>query len=116
MPHNQKQLTYEEFINREAKLINSDGCTGITNVHGLCCKIHDIEYRYHKNSLDAYQAYLDGYHYFWIVAKDISKSDVDRKFRRCLQSNSVLGYFSPISYIRWLGVKLFGGKAWKKSK
>src|SRR5690606_35319336 len=106
--------TYEDFINREVKLINSDGCTGVTNLHPFCCKVHDLEYFYRVSAIDAFKAKSEGYKNFWKVAKPISRSEADNHFRRCLHSKSFLGYLSPLSYLRWLGVRLFG--RWRERK
>lgn len=73
-----------------------DGCTGVLDFYRPCCVLHDFHYRI---GLD-----------FDMTA--ISRALADAKFRRCMQTRSIVGVFSPMSWWRWAGVRIFGGKAW----
>ena len=79
-----------------ANALSADGCTGVVDYLYWTCLEHDIHYRLHKM--------LNG--------REIVKRDADYIFRVRIQQGSGMGVFSPIAWIRWFGVKVFGGKAW----
>lgn len=86
------------YIAELDKAISSDGCTDVPDFYCHCCIIHDLGYRYEIDP--------------W--GQPVTKAEVDRSLRLCMQKSSPLGKFSPISWIYWLGVRLFGRKAWYK--
>lgn len=88
---------YWEQVSKKATEIASDGCTGVVDFYLSCCQRHDIHYRLHVD--------LDG--------TPITREKADAMFRECIQQNSRLKKLSPMSWIRWAGVRLFGSKAWK---
>ncbi len=64
----------------------TDHCSGVAEWYADCCREHDFNYR----------------------TKIVSRAEADRRFRQCMQSKSKLGRFSPVSWVRWSGVRLFG--------
>lgn len=111
-----KYLLYWDWVAVEAKLINSDGCSDAIEAYHKCCLQHDLSYRYAADPVDAYKHYIAGNPDYWGIAKPITKSKADATFRKCIQSNSKLGKFSPMAGWRWLALKLFGQKAWNSHR
>lgn len=72
--------------------IQSDGCTGVPDFHKVCCILHDLSYRY-------------GIDY---LGQPVDRRTADANFRKCIQADSRFGRFDPMSYYRWLGVRIFG--------
>jgi hypothetical protein len=87
---------YWETVRRTATTLNSDGCTGVPDLYLDCCYQHDIHYRTHRT--------LDG--------QPITKREADRLFRECMQSHSRLGWWAPLSWVRWAAVALLGKCSW----
>ena len=83
---------YWERVRDRAAELGADGCTGATNAFRDCCLEHDIFYRTGKT--------LDG--------RPITKAEADDRFRSCMMAHSVLGFYSPMAWIRWAAVKVFG--------
>jgi hypothetical protein len=85
--------SYWDRIRGKAAALGSDGCTMVTEMFVDCCYRHDIEYKTGRS----------------IEGVPLSRREIDRRFRECIQSRSRLGRFSPVSWIRWSGVRVFGG-------
>lgn len=76
--------------------VASDGCSGVPDFYLDCCIIHDWFYRTHRD--------LDG--------TPITRAEADRRLKKCIQSESMFGAFSPMAWWRYHAVKRFGKKAW----
>lgn len=87
---------YRKRIRQVAGFMKSNGCTGVPDWHVDCCFEHDIAYRSGHDVL--------GY--------KITRREADKRLRWCIQMESPFGIFSPMSWWRWLAVRLFGFKAW----
>lgn len=87
---------YWDEIRRTAAHIGADGCTLVSDIYLDSCLEHDIHYRWHT----------------WIDGSPITKEEADRRFRAVIQSRSPLGRWSPVSWVRWAGVALFGQRSW----
>ena len=74
--------------------LKSDGCSGVTEVFHECCVLHDLSYRL---GIDCY-------------GHPVNRLEADINFRKCMQSKSRFGRFSPISWWRYYAVRLFGHK------
>lgn len=72
--------------------IQSDGCTDIPEFHHHCCVVHDLGYRF---GIDPYGTKID-------------RRTADANFRKCMQKDSPLGRFSPMSWWRWAAVRVAG--------
>lgn len=90
-----KDTTYWQRL-KEWALPHSDGCTGVPDFHVECCWEHDYHFR--KGTT------LDG--------EPITFAEANAEFRRCIQSRSRLGRFSPMSWWRWVGVTVGGRAKW----
>ena len=106
-------LSYHDWIAEQAERIGSDGCSHATGAYRHCCLVHDLSYYFAKDPVLAYNNSLRGIVNAWELASPITKSQADTTFRRCMQSWSTLGRWSPMSWWRFAGVKFLGGKAWK---
>lgn len=104
--------SYWDFIEDEAALIHTDGCSKVSGAYRKHCRVHDLAYYYGVDPVDAYRQYQEGEPEYWLIARRITKADADAAFRRGIQSDSPAGFFSPLAAWRWLGLKLAGRKAW----
>jgi hypothetical protein len=100
-------MRYYAWVGQEAEKINSDGCTVVSEMFRPCCLEHDLAYRHKK---DPRVAYLYG----WEKAPAITRGEADKRFRECMTVASPLKKFSPLAYIRWLGVRVGGWFGWNK--
>ena len=94
-----KSSLYWVMIRRKARALKSDGCTGVPDFYLDCCLEHDIHYRTGKT----------------LGGKPLTRAQADARLRRCIQSRSVFGWFSPMSWWRWAAVRLFGSRAFHSS-
>lgn len=76
--------------------VHSDGCTKVPNFRKKQCHKHDFMYRTHVD----------------FSGHVIRRKDADRLYRLGMQSESRLGVLDPLSWWRWLGVRLLGARAW----
>lgn len=89
-------------VRRRALALGSDGCSGVPDWLIWTCHEHDVHYRSRRM--------LDG--------RPIDKTTADYIFRVRIQQGSPLeawglGFLSPVSWWRWLGLKTpCGEKAW----
>lgn len=84
-------MTAEDYwvrVRQRAAELGTDGCTAALDVHLDCCLEHDIAYFTGRD--------VDG--------NPVTKAEADAAFRRCLQSKSRWGRFSPMSWWRWAAV------------
>lgn len=112
MSHN---LTFKDWVQQEAQLINADGCSKATGVYKFRCRIHDLEYYYGKDATDAYQNYVSGQLNYWNNAKKIERKDADNHFIRGMRDDSTVGFFDPFAFWRII-IKPFGKGAWNKHR
>ena len=87
---------YWRRVRTRAKARQTDGCTGVPDVYVECCWEHDI--------------HCDGYD---INGEPINWAEAAYRFRKCLQSRSPFGVFSPVSWVYWAGVRWHGWRAGK---
>jgi hypothetical protein len=99
-------MTYKDWVQHEASIINSDGCTAVSELYHYCCLEHDLGYHYGRDPRVAHER-------GWQAAPPINRSEVDKRFRQCIQSHSKLGKWSPVSWIRYAGVRVGGYFLWK---
>lgn len=88
---------YWQRVREKAAELQSDGCSGVPDFHIECCWAHDIAYRTGMT--------VDG--------ETLTRAEADARFRRCIQSRSAFGLFSPMSWWRWLGVRFGGASSWQ---
>ena len=92
---------YWALVAEQARELNSDGCSGVPDRYRWTCLEHDIHYRTRC---------------FVRSIRAIDKETADYIFRVRIQQGSPFGCLSPISWVRWLGVRWFGNKAWEGIK
>lgn len=102
-------LTYDEYVHRWtlsryrsrvkniATLLKSDGCSHVTQAYQMGCLEHDIHYRTGKD----------------VYRKPVTRAEADTYLRWYVQMESPLGALSPMAWIRWVGVRLFGSRSYK---
>lgn len=103
---------YWDWVREEARVIKSDGCSKVPDFYLQACLQHDLAYWYAKNPRSAYKHFVESVPDYWIKAAPIFQSEADAQFRQTIQKKSKLKKFSPMSWWRWAGLKLFGKKAW----
>jgi hypothetical protein len=89
---------YWEKIEVVAKYLGTDGCSGPAfEVYVRACWEHDIHYRTGQT----------------LYGLPLTRADADAIFRERHQEFSVFGRLSPMSWWRWLGLRIGGGSSWK---
>jgi hypothetical protein len=75
-----------------SKGVKYDGCTGVPDFDfgADCCGEHDYHYQ----------------------QSDINRAEADRRLRKCIQQK---GYI-VLPWVFWLGVRLFGGRYYRKKQ
>lgn len=91
--------SYYDQLKVLAKSIGSDGCTGVSDIYIECCWEHDY-------------TYVTG---MTPQGRVVDKKYADLRFKNCYQIRMALRWFSPISWIRYLGVVKLGRGIWNKS-
>ena len=80
--------------------VESDGCTMVPDHYVEACWEHDFHFRY------AVTLYGD----------PITIEQANRRFRDSIQMLSRLRWFSPLSWIRYAAINVFGRSAWNSSR
>lgn len=94
-----QDATYWEKIERRAKDLGTDGCSGPAfEVYVRACWEHDIHYRTGAT----------------LFGRSITRAQADAIFRERIQDDSYFGYLSPMSWWRWAGLRAFGGNSWPR--
>lgn len=79
---------------------NSDGCSGVPDLYVEACWEHDYHYRFGVT----------------LLGDPITFGESNARFRQAIQQRSKLKWFSPLSWVRFLGVKAFGKSIWDKHR
>ena len=87
-------------LRRIALYINSDGCSKVADFYLCSCIEHDFYYATHRD----------------FNGNSITRAQAEKLFKRAIQRNSIFSWLSPMSYWRYLGVRVFGSLAWKDIK
>lgn len=82
---------YWNKVEQRAKELHTDGCTRVTDTFIECCWEHDVAYR-------------DGKTVEGIIVPNTKVADL--AFRKCMQNRSRVGVLSPVSWIRWIGLRI----------
>lgn len=110
-------MNYHDFIRQEAALIHADGCTGITNIDGWPCLEHDVQFYYGRSAGDAFRLARQGVRDYWSRAARITFEEANAHFKAANFRESTLGYFNPMAWWRWRGMKLKATRtAWDKHR
>jgi hypothetical protein len=108
-----RRYLYWDWVRIEAARINSDGCTLVSECFHDCCLQHDLAYKWGKDPYAAYKLYCAGMLNYWEKAPAITRAQADADFRLCIQRKSPLGVWSVMSWVRWIGVRVGGGRYWR---
>lgn len=92
-------MTYEEWVIKHAKRINSDGCTAVSEWNHWCCLEHDLACHYGKDPREAYKV-------GWKDAPPLSRAEADKRFWKCNREASPTLWGKLRADIRYLGVRL----------
>lgn len=92
-----KPAEYWARVRVKAKELNSDGCSGPTQLFQDCCFEHDIAYRTGET----------------VDHERKSQHEADDDLRECVQCFSLFRWLSPVSWARWVAVRLFGWTSYK---
>lgn len=87
--------SYHDWIDDKAAELGADGCSGVSGAYVWCCKEHDVHWRIGTRR----------------NGTPISRTEADLVFRSCIQRCSPFGFWSPMAWWRWLGLKWFGKPA-----
>ena len=107
---------YWDWIDSEAAVIKTDGCSKVSGAFRRHCRVHDLSYYYARDPVSAYRLFIACDPDYWLCAQPITKGEADAAFRRGMQSDSVAGFFSPMALWRWAGLKIGGGSAWESHR
>jgi len=78
---------YWDLIEQWAKM-QSDGCTGVPDFYVQACWEHDYHHKYGCT----------------LFGDPITFEETNTRFRQVIQMHSMLRWFSPLSWTRWIGV------------
>ena len=90
--------SYAEQLRAWAVAAGSDGCTGVPDFFVVCCHEHDHVYQTGETLRGVPQ----------------TKAEGDQRFRDCVQRHSPLRELSPLSWVRWVGVRVLGRGIWAR--
>ncbi len=90
---------YWSFIKQWASTY-SDGCSGVADIYVRACWEHDYHYRYART----------------VAGEPITRAQADARFRQVVQWDSPAHRFSPLSWWRWAGLRLFARRAWSNHR
>lgn len=111
------RVTYYDWLREEARLINSDGCSGVTNAFEICCLQHDLEFFYARSATEAFRWWQRGRRDYWIIATPITFEAANKHFRACHFRESRFGYLNPFGWWRYAIVRRQKGReAWEKHR
>ena len=77
------EITYKEWVEAEARKINSDKCTLSLDWNVWCCLRHDLSCYYGKDPLDAYLLWRNGELDCWAKADKQPRREADKQFWQC---------------------------------
>lgn len=101
------RLSYWAFVEREAKKIHSDGCTGVSEWHRECCFEHDLACYYGKSPRSAYAWYCnDPLSAYWEFADEMSRRQADYQFATCNLAWSPKPVGKVRSLVRFIGARI----------
>ncbi len=91
---------YWDLVRWWATTYKSDGCSGVPDFYLEACQEHDLHYRYAQT----------------LYGEPLTFEDANARFRKVIQMKSKLRWFSPLSWIRFAGVKFFGKHIWDRHR
>lgn len=108
-----KVQMYWTWVESEAALIDSDGCTGVSGFFRQCCWEHDLAFWYAKDPRSAYRLYLEGIANYWDGADPIDFHPANDRFKKCHVQRTRWGNLSRLwAWWRWRGVERLSRGSW----
>jgi hypothetical protein len=133
---------YQTLIRIAAEVLHSDGCSGVSELYHSACLEHDWWYRSHRmlewlGQISDFAAYMrsvarcvrelrlpvyEAIDCITFTASDgnvlgvgelIRRGSADWMFMRRMQSRSPAWVLSPVSAVRFFGVRMGGRAAWR---
>jgi hypothetical protein len=99
--------SYWKFIDDEARLMGSDGCTGVSEWHAPCCQEHDLACYFGKNPRTAYTHYCNQPNSpYWSLAEAMTRRQADYMFGKCNLEWSDSKKGKVRSIVRFCGVRI----------
>lgn len=110
-------VLYWSWIESEAALIESDGCTKASGFQLCCCWEHDLAFYYATDPRDAFRRWRehDDGDRAWKDAAPVTFEAANEDFRRCHAQRSRLGWWwwiNPMNVWRWRAVVRAARGAW----
>jgi hypothetical protein len=87
---------YWRRIQKRARELGSDGCSGAPDFYELACLEHDVHYRTGRR----------------LCGKVLTRWDADARFLRSMRRHSPLGRWDPLPYLWWAVVRCVGWRHW----
>jgi len=91
---------YWHRVRDKAAELGTDGCTMAGPAFRDCCLRHDAEYRTCRT----------------LSGRKITRKEADQRFLACMQSRSIVGWWSPIAWLRYAAVRLCGASSSKGTR
>jgi hypothetical protein len=88
---------YWAEVYRRAEAVGSDGCSVVSEIYRDACVEHDVHYRTGRT----------------IHGDSLTRREADAIFWERMVDLSPLRWFSPVAWLRWLGVRIGAGRAWR---
>jgi hypothetical protein len=111
-------LDFEAWVKQEASAIGTDGCSKVTNFHGFCCLVHDLEFYYARSVHSAYKLYRMGIAYPWTSpdCAEVTFKQANEGIKRCIIARSKMGMWSPVAWWRYWGTQKGAKGAWEQHR
>jgi hypothetical protein len=101
-------VDYWDAVRRKAQEIKSDGCTVVADIYVDCCFEHDIHFYFGRKISPTTGE---------IEENPISFLEANATLRNCIMKHSRFGRWSPLAWIRYIGVTtVFGLKIWNRHR
>lgn len=105
-PTDAQIAAYYAWCTAEAKKINSDGCTAVSEWHQQCCFEHDLGIHYKKDPRAAFALAIQGIPNPWDLAPELSRREDDKRFAECNFKFSKSWKDKLRTGVRYIGVRL----------
>jgi len=102
-----EMLNYWQWIEQEARIMRSDGCTVVSDWHKECCWEHDLACYFMADPRRAYELYCaDPLSAYWMNGAEMSRRKADYMFGDCNHEWSITKAGRIRSFLRFLGVRI----------
>lgn len=102
--HGPRDTVYWDQVRVIARWLKTDGCSSVSQVYMAPCLEHDIHYRT-RRSVESWIRNIPEW--------PITRLQADVQMLLATMARSPLRVFTLIGWVRFWGLRLFGGKAWR---